>query len=169
MTTVTPIRLIKETVAQQFGTSVTDIDSVRRDGAVVIPRHVAIWLVRHLTPFSTTVIGREFGDRDHTTIVSALSSIESRMAEDPRLQSTVQELRDLLAPQILDFAKFQRASRLVLNRLANTEDVLRHRIDNAFAIIAATADERPFAVLEELERAAQRLSQPAKHLVEAAE
>ncbi|MBC44169.1 MAG: hypothetical protein CML19_18285 [Pusillimonas sp.] len=168
MTTVTPIRLIKETVAQQFGTSVTDIDSARRDGAVVVPRHVAIWLVRHLTHFTTTVIGREFGDRDHTTIVSALSSIDSRMAEDPRLQNTVQDLRDLLAPQILDFARLQRASRLVLNRFANTEDVLRHRIDNVFAIIAATADERPFAVLEELELAAQRLSQPRK-LAEAAE
>jgi hypothetical protein len=168
MTILAPIKLIKETVAEKYEVTVSDIESLRRDTAVIIPRHAVIYLSRSLTSASLPMIGREIGNRDHTTIMSALTSFEARLAKDPILQADIQNLRDVLAPQILDIVHIQRASRLVLNRLKGTEDVLRERVDRAFAIITVAADEQPFTVLEELEGVAVRLGKP-ENRAEAAE
>lgn len=83
---------IVEDVASVFGVSVLDIYSARRMRPQAQARHVAIWLCRHCTPFTITMIGRHFG-RDHTTILHAVRQTELRVSGDKTFAERVKELR----------------------------------------------------------------------------
>ena len=61
---------------------------------VVMPRQIAMYLIRELTHQSYKNIGREFG-RDHTTVISALQKVESLVAKGDK--ETVDNLRDITA------------------------------------------------------------------------
>jgi chromosomal replication initiation ATPase DnaA len=63
--------------ADYFGVRVTDLLMRRRNPKVVWRRHVAIYLACHMTTRSLTVIGRTFGDIDHTTVLHARRRIEA--------------------------------------------------------------------------------------------
>jgi len=75
------IRSIQTVVARRYGVTVTDITS-KRQGAVVRPRHVAMWIARQVTGHSLPEIGRAFGNRDHTSILHALRRIEALLATE---------------------------------------------------------------------------------------
>ena len=83
-----PLRLadIKEAVTREFKVSRVDLDSDRRDREITIPRHVAYKLAKMHTKMSLPNIGRNFGGRDHTTIISGVRSIDKRLAEEPELR-----------------------------------------------------------------------------------
>ena len=76
------IRHIKRNVAREFEIEVIEIDSERRKKDAVIPRHVAMYLTRNLTPKSFPEIGRRFGGRDHTSIIHAINMTARRMVKD---------------------------------------------------------------------------------------
>jgi chromosomal replication initiator protein len=74
---------IQRVVLSHFvGVTMNDILSPRRTNGVTMPRHIAIYLSRMLTRKSCPAIGRAFGDRDHTTVLSAISRIERLRAAD---------------------------------------------------------------------------------------
>ncbi|HXY17280.1 MAG TPA: chromosomal replication initiator protein DnaA [Gaiellaceae bacterium] len=83
---------IQETVADRFGLSVTELVSPRRSQAVAYPRQVAMYLSRELTDSSLPKIGKEFGGRDHTTVIHATSKITRLINEDRTVYNLVQEL-----------------------------------------------------------------------------
>lgn len=77
---------IKRVVATEFGINVSGIDSQRRTQNFIIPRHVAIFLVKELMLHkSLPQIGRAFDGRDHTTILHACRRIPGRMRADAEL------------------------------------------------------------------------------------
>lgn len=84
--------IIQRVVAQAFGVEVKDIQNQTRKKELVIPRHVAMYLSRELTPFSTVAIGKAFGGRDHATVIRACTRIKALMDEDPCLLATVNQL-----------------------------------------------------------------------------
>ena len=86
------IRRIQETVSDRFGLSVTELCSAKRAQAVVYPRQVAMYLSRELTDMSLPKIGKEFGNRDHTTVIHATSKIAGLIREDRSVYNLVQEL-----------------------------------------------------------------------------
>jgi chromosomal replication initiator protein len=92
------IAVIQAAVGARWRVSVADLQSRRQSRAVVCPRHVAMWLARHLTPASLPEIGRAFGDRDHTTVMHALARIDQRMAESPLFEGVVLDLAEQLSP-----------------------------------------------------------------------
>lgn len=97
---------IKALAAQEYGTTVTEIDSRRRGDDVREARHVAIYLARLLTGRSTPALGRAF-DRDPSSIWAALARMERRVAEDPDLATRVQRLIEILSgdpAQVADLA-----------------------------------------------------------------
>jgi hypothetical protein len=69
------IRRIQEVVANHFEISITDIRSARRTARVVLPRQIAMYLAKSLTLRSLVEIGRQFGGRDHTTVLHAVRKI----------------------------------------------------------------------------------------------
>ena len=64
----------------------------RRSQNIVYPRQVAMYLSRELTDSSLPKIGKEFGGRDHTTVIHATSKIARLIREDRSVYNLVQEL-----------------------------------------------------------------------------
>jgi chromosomal replication initiator protein len=83
---------IQELVSQRFGVTMDELVSPRRSQAVAYPRQVAMYLSRELTDSSLPKIGREFGGRDHTTVIHATSKITRLIREDRSVYNLVQEL-----------------------------------------------------------------------------
>jgi chromosomal replication initiator protein len=83
---------IQETVSQRFGLSVGELISDKRSQNIVYPRQVAMYLSRELTDSSLPKIGREFGGRDHTTVIHATSKITRLIQKDQSVYNLVQEL-----------------------------------------------------------------------------
>jgi len=89
---MTSISDIQQTVCREFGVTMIDLVSQRRGKDIVVPRHVAMWLAAKSTPASLPKIGREFGNRDHKTVMNALDRINQRRASDPPFASLVRDL-----------------------------------------------------------------------------
>ncbi|HXG76375.1 MAG TPA: chromosomal replication initiator protein DnaA [Gaiellaceae bacterium] len=83
---------IQEVVSERFGVTLDELVSPRRSQAVAYPRQVAMYLSRELTDSSLPKIGKEFGGRDHTTVIHATSKITRLIREDRSVYNLVQEL-----------------------------------------------------------------------------
>jgi chromosomal replication initiator protein len=83
---------IQELVSQRFGVTMEELVSPRRSQSVAYPRQVAMYLSRELTDSSLPKIGKEFGGRDHTTVIHATSKITRLIREDRSVYNLVQEL-----------------------------------------------------------------------------
>ncbi len=86
------IKAIQESVADRFGLSLAELCGDKRSQNIVYPRQVAMYLSRELTDSSLPKIGKEFGGRDHTTVIHATSKIARLIKEDPSVYTLVQEL-----------------------------------------------------------------------------
>jgi chromosomal replication initiator protein len=90
------IEEIQRKVAEHYNIRLTDMSSARRARAVARPRQVAMWLAKQLTQRSLPEIGRKFGNRDHTTVMHAVSRIGELMARDVAFAEDVELLRRML-------------------------------------------------------------------------
>jgi len=100
------IAIIQRLVAEYFEVTVAALKGPRRRIHIVIPRHIAIYLCRELTPFSFPLIGKHFGNRDHTTSMHAYTKIKTCMLNDPNLAHHIAILTEILtsncaAPYVL--------------------------------------------------------------------
>jgi chromosomal replication initiator protein len=86
------IERIQTAVSERFGLSMEELCGDRRSQNIVYPRQVAMYLSRELTDASLPKIGREFGGRDHTTVIHATSKIARMIREDRSVYNLVQEL-----------------------------------------------------------------------------
>ncbi len=88
------VAAIKAAVCQEFGCSMIDLDSYRK--ATSLPRQVAMYLARELTPHSLPELGRMF-HRDHTTVLYGCNKIAHALIDgDAALGVRVAELRQML-------------------------------------------------------------------------
>jgi chromosomal replication initiator protein len=83
---------IQELVCERFGVTHNELTGDRRSQNIVYPRQVAMYLARELTDSSLPKIGKEFGGRDHTTVIHATSKIARMIREDRSVYNLVQEL-----------------------------------------------------------------------------
>ena len=90
------IEEIQRKVAEHWNIRLTDMSSARRARAVARPRQVAMYLAKQLTSRSLPEIGRKFGNRDHTTVMHAVSRITELMAIDPAFADDVELMRRML-------------------------------------------------------------------------
>ena len=86
------IERIQEIVSSRFEISVEELISQRRSQAIAYPRQVAMYLSRELTDSSLPAIGRQFGGRDHTTVIYATTKIKDRISNDRDVYNLVQEI-----------------------------------------------------------------------------
>lgn len=87
------IEEIKKKVAEHYGLKVQDLESPNRSRSIVRPRQIAMYLARLLTPRSYPEIGRRFGNRDHTTVMHAVETIQRLTGIDPTFAEEVERLR----------------------------------------------------------------------------
>ena len=84
--------LIMAQTADYFGITIDDLCSANRSRTMVSARHIAMYLCRELTDLSLPKIGREFGGRDHTTVLHSLDKVEKQMRSDPAFAEVVKEI-----------------------------------------------------------------------------
>lgn len=84
--------LILETTSEIFGFSVEELKGKSRRRPLVTARQVAMYVVRELTDLSYPAIAREFGGRDHTTVMHAVEKVANLMKERRLIYDQVTEL-----------------------------------------------------------------------------
>jgi len=90
------IQEIQKKVAEHWNIRVSEMSSARRSRNIARPRQVAMYLAKQLTSKSLPDIGRHFGDRDHTTVMHAVSRVTALMAADAAFAEDVELLRRML-------------------------------------------------------------------------
>ena len=84
--------LIIETTSEMFGFTREEIIGQRRHRPLVTARQIAMYVFRELTDLSYPAIAREFGGRDHTTVIHAVDKIKSQMSDRRQIFDQVNEL-----------------------------------------------------------------------------
>jgi chromosomal replication initiator protein len=90
------IEEIQKRVAEHWNIRLSDMSSARRARAVARPRQVAMYLAKQLTSRSLPEIGRKFGNRDHTTVMHAVSRVSELIERDAAFAEDVELLRRML-------------------------------------------------------------------------
>jgi len=85
---------IQEAVCTQFHVKMTELKSRRRSKTLVHPRQIAMYLCRELTDASYPEIGRQFGGKDHTTIIHACRQVAKAKETDTALHTTIETLKE---------------------------------------------------------------------------
>ncbi|HWX97310.1 MAG TPA: chromosomal replication initiator protein DnaA [Solirubrobacteraceae bacterium] len=87
---------IQQVVGEHFGLSADELLSTTRTQRVAWPRQLAMYLARELTGESLPAIGRQFGGRDHTTVLHAWRRTTARIASDGESRRAVEKLCESL-------------------------------------------------------------------------
>ena len=88
------IDLIQTVVCKFFKISKNEMLSSRRSRYLVRPRQTAIYLTKILTSKSLPEIGRDFSNRDHTTIIHSVKTIEKIKEKDPEMVENINKLKN---------------------------------------------------------------------------
>ncbi len=88
------IDYIQTTVCQYFKISKNEMLSSRRSRYLVRPRQTAIYLSKILTSKSLPEIGRAFSNRDHTTVIHSVKTIDNLKKEDNELNNNIDILKN---------------------------------------------------------------------------
>ena len=86
------VQRIQRFVAHYYSIPDAEMVSQRRSREVARPRQIAMYLARELTPLSYPSIGRRFGNRDHTTVIHAVRTIEDLIEVDRVIRDDVATL-----------------------------------------------------------------------------
>jgi chromosomal replication initiator protein len=87
---------IVERTAKEFQISTEEILSAKRDKEIVLPRQVAMYLLRSELHLSFPKIAHELGRKDHTTAIHSVEKIEKELHFDNVLKDHVKEIKDRL-------------------------------------------------------------------------
>jgi chromosomal replication initiator protein len=90
------IQEIQKKVAEHWNIKISEMSSARRSRNIARPRQVAMYLAKQLTSKSLPDIGRHFGDRDHTTVMHAVSRVTELIGTDAAFAEDVELLRRML-------------------------------------------------------------------------
>ena len=91
--TVIPIEKIQTEVGKFYNVSVNEMKGSRRVQNIVLARQVAMYLAREMTDNSLPRIGREFGGKDHTTVIHAHGKIKSMLETDDNLRLEIEAIK----------------------------------------------------------------------------
>ncbi len=87
---------IARRVCEYYRISEDVLRGKQRDKYIVVPRQIAMYLMRQETGATTTEIGTELGGRDHSTVVHGCDKIASEIRENPTLRREVEAIRQML-------------------------------------------------------------------------
>ena len=90
------IESIQRAVAEQFGMRVSDLKQKNNSRQVVVPRQIAMYLAKQMTEASLPEIGRQFGNKHHTTVMHSIAKIDEQRRADKDLHRTLNKLQEHL-------------------------------------------------------------------------
>jgi len=86
------IEEIQRIVAEFYKIRITDIKSSSRAKPIVVPRQIAMYLIKKFLDKSLVEIGKSFGGKDHTTVINSLNKIEGLLQTDPQFKNDIDDL-----------------------------------------------------------------------------
>ncbi|MBO5093005.1 MAG: chromosomal replication initiator protein DnaA [Lachnospiraceae bacterium] len=95
--TITP-SLILETVAEHYNISPGDITSKKRNGELIQPRHVVMYLCRNLIDIPFANIAKLLNKKDHTTVIHGVNKITEEIEKDEELRNKIEIIKKKLNP-----------------------------------------------------------------------
>ena len=90
------IEAIQRAVAESFGMRVSDLKQKNNSRNVVVPRQIAMFLAKQMTEASLPEIGRQFGNKHHTTVMHSIGKIDEQRRTDKDLQRMLNKLSEQL-------------------------------------------------------------------------
>src|ERR1700684_422453 len=90
------IEAIQRAVAEQFGMRIADLKQKNNSRNVVVPRQIAMYLAKQMTEASLPEIGRQFGNKHHTTVMHSIGKIDEHRRTDKDLHRTLNKLQEQL-------------------------------------------------------------------------
>jgi chromosomal replication initiator protein len=87
---------IQNKVASYFHISINDLKGKKRMKSIVMPRQIAMYLAREMTSNSLPKIGKEFGGKDHTTVIHACNKIAEIIKLDADLRKEISDIKSAL-------------------------------------------------------------------------
>jgi chromosomal replication initiator protein len=88
---------IQNKVASYFHVSISDLKGKKRMKSIVMPRQIAMYLSREMTSNSLPKIGKEFGGKDHTTVIHACDKIAEIIKIDADLRREIADIKSELS------------------------------------------------------------------------
>ena len=92
---VTPERITRA-VSEYFGIGLDQLKGQKRDKAIVVPRQIAMYLIRAETDVSLIRIGGELGGRDHSTVIHACDKIDRESAVNDEMRRDIAAVREMI-------------------------------------------------------------------------
>ena len=89
-------RQIVERTARHFQVPLEDILGPKRDKDIVVPRQVAMYMLRSELHLSFPKIARELGRKDHTTAIHSIEKIEKESKEDSEMRTAINQIKERL-------------------------------------------------------------------------
>lgn len=86
--------LIMQIVGKFFNVKVTDLKSSKKSTSISHPRHIAMYLCRDLADMSFPAIGKDFGGRDHSTVLNAYGKISEEYNKDLEFRQMLNEIKN---------------------------------------------------------------------------
>lgn len=83
---------IQKVVCEHFALKLTDIKAKKRTREIALPRQIAMYLSRHLTGLSLSDIGKNFGGKDHATVIYACKQVEEKRAKEEAFNRMIEGL-----------------------------------------------------------------------------
>src|SRR3982750_710625 len=89
-------RSIIERTAKHFHISIDEILGPKRDKDIVVPRQIAMYMLRSELHLSFPKIAHELGRKDHTTAIHSIEKIEKELSYEGAIRESVNELKERL-------------------------------------------------------------------------
>ncbi len=96
-TNVITSKLIMQVVCKFFNIKVSDIVSDKRSNSVAFPRQIAMYLCREIANMSFPAIGKDFGGRDHSTVLHAYSKIKDEYEKNSETRDLIEDIKKTLS------------------------------------------------------------------------
>jgi len=88
--------LVMQVVAKFFNLKVSDLTSDKRSNTIAYPRQIAMYLCREVADMSFPSIGKDFGGRDHSTVLHAYSKIKDEYDNNPDTKDLIDDIKKTL-------------------------------------------------------------------------
>ncbi len=90
------IESIQKKVCEFYSVKLSDLTSSKRKKEIATARQIAMYLSKELTTKSLPEIGRNFGGKDHSTVIHAVKRVKENLDNDPAFRKDVEILRTTL-------------------------------------------------------------------------
>jgi len=90
------VDFIQRCVAEEFGITLHELKTRRRNKQIVLPRQVAMYLTRELTELSLPEIGDSFGGKDHTTVLHSYNKVKMDLKSQEQLREKVDRVIQII-------------------------------------------------------------------------